>query len=97
MPDDRPPTENEPQGRTDEDPHIFHPDEQDLQGHNDEAMRIRLAMLEEEHRDLDLAIAALEARPDRQMLVIARLKKKKLVIKDRITKLRDLIEPDIIA
>ncbi len=97
MSDDKPPTESGSKVRIDENPHIFHPDGKELQGHNDEAMRIRLAMLEEEHRDLDVAIAALETRPDPQILVIARLKKKKLVIKDRITKLRDLIEPDIIA
>ncbi|MEL6379988.1 MAG: DUF465 domain-containing protein [Pseudomonadota bacterium] len=60
-------------------------------------MRIRLRALEEEHRDLDMAIRALEDQPMGQSLTIARLKKKKLQIKDEMTRLRDQVEPDIIA
>lgn len=57
----------------------------------------RLAMLRTEHRDLDAAIMALgmTAMPDQ--LQIARLKKRKLRIKDEIAQLGDELIPDIIA
>jgi hypothetical protein len=57
----------------------------------------RLAMLRTEHRDLDAAIVALgmSAMPDQ--LQIARLKKRKLRIKDEISQLGDELIPDIIA
>jgi len=77
--------------------HSFDGAETDIHGANDEALRLRLGAFEEEHRDLDMAIAALEEQPVRQALVIARLKKKKLQIKDQMARLRDQIEPDIIA
>ena len=59
--------------------------------------RIRLQGLLVEHADLDASIAALadSAAPD--MLQIARLKRKKLQLRDRIERLRDIINPDIIA
>lgn len=76
---------------------VFSPDAPPAQGANDEALRIRLRALEEEHRDLDMAIRALEDQPMGQSLTIARLKKKKLQIKDEMTRLRDQVEPDIIA
>ena len=71
--------------------HTFVGSETDIQGANDEALRLRLAAFEEEHRDLDAAISALEIQPLRQSLIIARLKKKKLSIKDQMTRLRDQI------
>lgn len=64
---------------------------------SDEVLRIRLEVLRREHRDLDEAIAALEAtgRPDQ--LTLRRLKKQKLALKDMIARLEDRLIPDIIA
>jgi hypothetical protein len=63
----------------------------------DEMLRIKLEVLRREHRDLDEAIQAVEAslRPDQLML--RRLKKQKLVLKDQIVKIEDELIPDIIA
>lgn len=57
----------------------------------------RLATLREEHKDLDDAIKALEERYQPDMLQIARLKRKKLILKDEIGRLEDQLTPDIIA
>ena len=59
------------------------------------ALRAKLAELMQEHRDLDAAIDALQASPDQ--LQITRLKKRKLQLKDQITKINDQLLPDIIA
>ncbi len=69
----------------------------DFDGANDEALAIRLSILEEEHRDLDAAIRALEQNAPYERLSIARLKKKKLRLKDKIQELKDSMLPDIIA
>ena len=58
-------------------------------------LRAKLAELVQEHRDLDAAIAALAGSPDQ--LQVSRLKKKKLQLKDQITKIEDALLPDIIA
>lgn len=64
----------------------------------DEAqIRERLAAAREEHRDLDAAIAALVAAPVQDQLRMARLKKRKLRLKDEIAQLEDTLIPDIIA
>ncbi|MBO9547678.1 DUF465 domain-containing protein [Caulobacter sp.] len=63
----------------------------------DIAIERRLADLREEHKDLDDAIQALEERYQPDMLQIARLKKKKLILKDEIGRLEDQLTPDIIA
>lgn len=57
----------------------------------------RLETLRQEHRDLDMAIAAvgITAAPDQ--LAVARLKKRKLRLRDEIQKLEDQLIPDIIA
>jgi len=60
-------------------------------------MRKRLEMLRIEHRDLDVAIDALTAAGARDQLQIARLKKRKLKLKDQIQMLEDYLIPDIIA
>ncbi|MEA3037996.1 MAG: hypothetical protein QOE79_509 [Sphingomonadales bacterium] len=57
----------------------------------------RLVRLRTEHRDLDSAIAALLAVPAPDQLQIARLKKRKLRLKDEIAQLEDQLIPDIIA
>ena len=67
-------------------------------GDDDEAaVRSELARLREEHRDLDTAIAAIQETRPGATLQIQRLKRKKLVLKDRITFLEDKLTPDIIA
>ncbi|CTQ72365.1 YdcH family protein [Roseibium alexandrii] len=62
-----------------------------------EALRVELAQLRQEHRDLDVAVEALAATPNHDALQLQRLKKKKLMIKDRIMVLEDQLRPDIIA
>lgn len=57
----------------------------------------RLAALRMEHRDLDAAIDALRSLAASDQLQLARLKKRKLRIKDEIAALEDLVVPDIIA
>lgn len=69
----------------------------DFDGANDEALAIRLATLEQEHRDLDAAITSLELNSPYERLTIARLKKKKLMLKDAIQEIKDAMLPDIIA
>jgi len=56
-----------------------------------------LDRLKEEHRDLDGAIDALMLGVVADQLQIQRLKKRKLVLRDRITHIEDQITPDIIA
>ena len=64
---------------------------------SEEEMRKRLEMLRIEHRDLDAAIDALTAAGAHDQLQIARLKKRKLKLKDQISMLEDYLIPDIIA
>jgi hypothetical protein len=63
----------------------------------DKASEARLALLRTEHRDLDDAIEALRASPLPDQLQIARLKKRKLRLRDEIFVLEDQLIPDIIA
>lgn len=64
---------------------------------NVEELRAKLVILTQEHRDLDSAIAALVEAAPYDQLQLQRLKKRKLQLKDMITKLEDLLYPDIIA
>lgn len=64
---------------------------------NDEGVRARIAELRQEHQDLDAAVDALESLPMPDQLQIARLKKKKLILRDEIQRLEDQLTPDIIA
>lgn len=57
----------------------------------------RLEILRVEHRDLDCAISALGESPMPDQLQLARLKKRKLRLRDEITLLEDSLVPDIIA
>ncbi|MET0307498.1 MAG: DUF465 domain-containing protein [Sphingomonas sp.] len=57
----------------------------------------RLEALRSEHRDLDAAIAALLATGSTDQLQIARLKKRKLKLRDEIAMFEDQLIPDIIA
>jgi hypothetical protein len=63
----------------------------------EEEMRKRLEILKIEHRDLDAAIDALNAAGAGDQLQIARLKKRKLKLKDQISLIADYLIPDIIA
>lgn len=63
----------------------------------EDEMRKRLAVLKTEHRDLDAAIEALRATGSHDQLQIARLKKRKLSLKDQVVQLEDALLPDIIA
>ena len=61
------------------------------------ALREPLARLQQEHRDLDAAIAALATSPGSDLIQVQRLKKRKLVLRDKIRQIEDQITPDIIA
>ena len=63
---------------------------------HDEVRAIELEVLRQEHRDLDLAISVLVEKAIDQ-LAVKRLKKKKLMLKDQISRLEDELTPDIIA
>lgn len=60
-------------------------------------LRAQLSRLKQEHRDLDAAIAALEVMAGFDRIQVQRLKKRKLLIKDRISEIEDQLFPDIIA
>lgn len=77
--------------------HFFPARESGFKSANEDALQVRLALLLQEHSDLDAAITALAAAPSHDPLALARLKKKKLQLKDLIQKLRDQLTPDIIA
>ncbi len=59
--------------------------------------RAQLARLQQEHRDLDAAILALAQSPGSDLVQVQRLKKRKLVLRDRISYIEDQLTPDIIA
>jgi hypothetical protein len=60
-------------------------------------LRTKLRLLQQEHADLDAAIAALENSGSQDQLQIRRLKKKKLALKDEIIVVENRLIPDIIA
>jgi hypothetical protein len=64
---------------------------------NEDVLRVKLEALKREHRDLDAAIHALEEKGTADQLTLRRLKKQKLVLKDRIAQIEDRLLPDIIA
>jgi len=57
----------------------------------------RVEVLRQEHGDLEAAIEALQSAPAVDQLQIARIKKRKLRLKDEIAILEDMLIPDIIA
>ncbi|MFT4098547.1 MAG: DUF465 domain-containing protein [Rhodoblastus sp.] len=61
------------------------------------ALESELERLKQEHRDLDAAIEALGAVGASDQLQIQRLKKRKLVLRDRLSFVEDQLTPDIIA
>ena len=60
-------------------------------------LREQLSRLQQEHRDLDAAIAALASSPASDLIQVQRLKKRKLVLRDKIRAIDDQLTPDIIA
>jgi hypothetical protein len=60
-------------------------------------LKAQLERLRQEHRDLDAAIEALQVAPGSDVLQVQRLKKRKLMLRDRITFIEDQLTPDIIA
>lgn len=64
---------------------------------NEQELKKMLQSLQSEHRDLDAAIAALTESGSGDQMQIARLKKRKLRLKDQISAVEDQLIPDIIA
>jgi hypothetical protein len=62
-----------------------------------EAIKAKLELLKTEHRRLDEEILRLDASPPENPLDIQRLKRRKLALKDQITRLESNLLPDIIA
>ena len=68
----------------------------DMSDQEQSEIRLEFAKLKQEHADFDAAIAAMIATSC-DPLQIQRMKKKKLILKDRLAKLEDRMIPDIIA
>ena len=64
---------------------------------NEQELLKKLELLRTEHRDLDAAITALSEAGPVDQLQVARLKKRKLRLKDQIAIIEDTLLPDIIA
>lgn len=64
---------------------------------DDQEIHRQLEALRSEHRDLDMAIDALGGTGSADQLQLARLKKRKLKLRDEIALLEDQLIPDIIA
>ena len=69
----------------------------DISTKPDEVLRVELEIFRREHRELDEAIFALQDRGTADQLMLQRMKKKKLRLKDMIALLEDRLTPDIIA
>ncbi len=68
-----------------------------MQRLDERELREELVKLRAEHRDLDDEIVTLEATGTAEHLLVKRLKKRKLAIKDRISVVEDQLLPDFIA
>ena len=66
-------------------------------GPDEVAARAKLTQLMQEHRDLDAAIEAMAQAGSADLMALARLKKRKLHLKDEITEINNGLLPDIIA
>jgi hypothetical protein len=64
---------------------------------DEDALRTILAELRQDHSDLDAAVQAIAQSPLPDMMLISRLKRKKLALKDEIARVESLLTPDIIA
>ncbi len=72
-------------------------DDQPILTDEEIALQAQLKLLRVEHADLDASIEALSHMPIPDQLLIARLKRKKLLLRDEIVKIEDQLLPDIIA
>lgn len=72
-------------------------DDEDLSDAAERELHEQVKALRQEHADLDAAIEALQALPVPDQLRIARLKRKKLALRDEIVRIEARILPDIIA
>ena len=72
-------------------------DDQPFLSDEDKLLRAELKSLQQEHADLDASIDALGHMPIPDQLLIARLKRKKLALRDEIVRIEGRILPDIIA
>lgn len=72
-------------------------DDEPILSDEDVALHAQLSLLRIEHADLDASIEALTHMPVPDQLLIARLKRKKLLLRDEIVKIEDQLLPDIIA
>ncbi len=64
---------------------------------DEQALRLKLAELKQEHRDLDQAIDLMSEAANRDAFQLGRMKKRKLQIKDLIARIENALLPDIIA
>ena len=64
---------------------------------HEQVLRVKLDVLRQEHKDLDLAIHSLQEGRGANLLTVRRLKKQKLRLKDQIAVIEDELTPDIIA
>ena len=72
-------------------------DDEDLSDDEERELHDRVKALRQHHADLDAAIEALGAMPVPDQLRIARMKRRKLALRDEIVKIESRILPDIIA
>ena len=72
-------------------------DDEPFLNDEDRALLAELKVLRQEHADLDASIEALGHMPIPDQLMIARLKRKKPILRDEIVKVESKILPDIIA
>ena len=68
-----------------------------MERRDERELREELVNLRAEHRKLDCEILSLESDTSADQLLVKRLKKKKLALKDRIKQIEDRLLPDIIA
>lgn len=60
-------------------------------------LKQELSQIKQDHRELDIKIDEMIANLDANQLEIKRLKKRKLALKDRITKIESALIPDLLA
>lgn len=63
----------------------------------EDVLRVELDVLRQEHRALDSEIEGLEEAARADMITLQRLKRRKLSLKDKIARIEDRLNPDIIA
>ena len=72
-------------------------DDKGLTSEERDALVGHIERLREEHRDLDAAIEALRQAGQADQLQVQRLKKRKLLLRDKLARLEDQLTPGIIA